>query len=155
MRSKAFSWPARVTAGHAESLGQGAASSAQSWASGAPTGPMTLSQSSSCMTLSSWWPASEPRRAKALAILSLHPPPRTAAWRADSRGPMAGPSRCATWDPKCLLLTIGSCSGRMPPARYAVTPFARRESAAAPSSAPDATVVFAGAPPASSARPGP
>eukprot|EP00974_Lingulodinium_polyedra_P054792 5271488-Lingulodinium_polyedra.AAC.1 len=60
MRSKAFSWSARVTTGHAESLGQRAASSAQSWASGALAGPTTLPRSSSRATLSSWCPVFEP-----------------------------------------------------------------------------------------------
>eukprot|EP00974_Lingulodinium_polyedra_P051835 4984597-Lingulodinium_polyedra.AAC.1 len=60
MRSKACSWSAKVTAGHAENPGQRAASSTQSWANGAPAGPMALSQSSLRMTLRSWCPASEP-----------------------------------------------------------------------------------------------
>eukprot|EP00974_Lingulodinium_polyedra_P068804 6662793-Lingulodinium_polyedra.AAC.1 len=47
MRSKAFSWSAKVTAGQRASCGWRTASSEQSWASGAPAGPMTSRQRSS------------------------------------------------------------------------------------------------------------
>eukprot|EP00974_Lingulodinium_polyedra_P016248 1574972-Lingulodinium_polyedra.AAC.1 len=73
------------------------------------------------MSLSSLEPASEPRWAKALAMLVQQPPPRTAAWCEEREGSTAGPRRLATYDPTCLLLTMGSWSGLTPPVRYAVT----------------------------------